>query len=90
MEQKNAMQETLYFLQSLSGIKTSKIPFKGCLKVFCITQVSLLPVLPKFSTVTFWFIFIRRSFSDAQGSISGRRSSVSSMTSVDLRVIHRI
>lgn len=32
-----------------------------------------------------WPAFSRRSFSDAQGSISGRRSSVSSMTSVDLR-----
>ena len=40
---------------------------------------------------TFWLngtfcIFARRSFMDNQGSVSGRRSSVSSMTSVDLRV----
>lgn len=32
-----------------------------------------------------WPAFSRRSFMDNQGSVSGRRSSVSSMTSVDLR-----
>jgi len=32
-----------------------------------------------------WPAFSRRSFVDGQGSVSGRRSSISSMTSVDLR-----
>lgn len=32
------------------------------------------------------FCFIRRSFVDGQGSVSGRRSSISSMTSFDFRV----
>ena len=71
----NIYRFLLYGTWSYSGENVSKPDTRSKTRRNSMVLLTLFPI-----------DFIRRSFVDGQGSVSGRRSSISSMTSVDLRV----